>query len=477
MKKILIITILLFPINILNAAFVSNPKGNVFYRTSSSNWTKMNPNDKVTINEGYEVMTERASSVEITFNDGSKLKLGPNSYYRMERETSTETTSNLLIGKARNWIKKHSKEYKIKTPHAICGVRGTDFLVDVDQGLSRIEVYEGSVNVSDNKGRSFLLNKGNLIDVTPQGIGYPTPSKNPPPNLDSSQPDKRMRALKEIYNEVSKEEVIKRAQMEIQSAEYQSRKTAIDAYGYRVRMEEYIIRPDSNQFKYVVLNTRQDRFDFGKILFTFNTTLPDDLSKVTSNMTEYYGSSAPQIYLTEMNSIISNTQDKVTEEASGGKMIPDNPLNPTKWTHFFSNYSFYAAGKNEANENGGKGRLLWSFNDLNNDGKYQTNEYTFLGGEKPTSYLSYPYGEDVLYSISRNDYSDGTWISVADFVVFDNGKVASINDFKLSPEETKSDFIDKLNFERVYTSSIFSDKIDLIFSAKLLKDVGMINLK
>lgn len=472
-----LIVLILVVINYMECAIITNPKGNVFYRNLNSGWIKLKKDTNITINDGYEVMTERASSVEIIFDDGSRIKIGPNSYYRLDKHDDTQNTATLFIGKIRNWVKKHSREYKIKTPHAICGVRGTDFLVNVEQGFSRVEVYEGTVNVSDNKGRSFLLNGGNIIDITVDGIGYPIPSKNSPPNLDSNLSDKKMIALKEIYGEISKEEVIKRAQMEIQSAEYQTRKTAIDVYGYRVRMEEYVIRPASNQFKYVVLNTRQNRFDFGKILFTFNTTLPDDLSKVTTNMREYYGNSAPQIYLTEMNSIVSNTVDKVTEEASGGRMIPDNPLNPTKWTHFFSNYSFYAAGKNEVNENGGRGKLLWSFNDLNNDGKYQSNEYTFLGGQKPTSHISYPYGENVLYSVIRNDYSDGTWIAVADFIVFDNGKIASLNDFKLSDEETKSDFIDKLNFERVYTSSMFSDKIDLIFSAKLLKDIGIINLK
>ncbi|MCX8074304.1 MAG: hypothetical protein N2749_01795, partial [Clostridia bacterium] len=335
----------------------------------------------------------------------------------------------------------------------------------------------GSVNVSDLKNKSFLLNKGNSIEVRNDGISYPMPLKNLPPNLDSSIQDRKLIALKEIYSEISKEEVIKRAQMEIQSAEYQTRKTAIDAYGYRVRMEEYIIRPNDNQFKYVVLNSRENRFDFGKILFTFNTTLPKDLSQVTSNMMEYYGKLPPSIYLTDINSVISNTIDKVVEDGSGGKMIPDNPSNPTKWTHFFSNYSFYAAGKNEANENGGRGRLLWSFNDINNNGKYESHEFSYLGGQKPTSYTSYPYGEDVFYSVSHNNYIDGSWIKATDFVIFDDGKIATTSDFKLKPNEDKSSFLDKLNFERVYESSMFSDKIDLIFSAKLLKDIGIINIK
>ena len=63
-----------------------------------------------------------------------------------------------------------------------------------------------------------------------------------------------------------------------------------------------------------------------------------------------------------------------------------------------------------------------------------------------------------------------------DYVVFDDGRVATLSDFSLKMGEDKNSFIDKLNFERVYNSSLFSDKIDLIFSAKLLKDIGMIDI-
>ncbi|MGC9070175.1 MAG: FecR family protein [Elusimicrobiales bacterium] len=460
----------------LESAVISSPKGNVYYKAQSGGWVKIEK-ERVSVSEGYEVTTERASSVEIIFDDGSRVKLGPNSYYKLEKEDSLGISAMLFVGRIRNWVKKYSKEYTIKTPHAVCGVRGTDFGVLVDATSSRVEVYEGSVSVFDFKNRSFMLNKGNMIEVKGEGIGYPVPLKNPPPNLETSSPDRRSMFQKEIYSEISKDEVIKRAQTEIQSAEYQSRKTAIDAYGYRVRLEEYITRPSSNQFKYVVLNTREKRFDFGKILFTFNTALPKDLTSVTSTMNEYYGRSAPSIYLTEINSIISNTVDKVTEEGSGGRMIPDDPVNPTKWTHFFQNYSFYAAGKNEGNENGGRGRMLWSFNDLNNNGKYDSNEFSYWAGQKPSSYISYPMGENVFHSVQRDDYADGTWIRVDDFVLFDNGKIVSSSDLSVKANEEKSSVIDRLNFERVYNSSMFSDKIDIVFSAKLLKDVGIINVK
>lgn len=470
------ISFLFLFVTFLNSAYLFNSVGSVSYK-DGDRWVSVKKNQKIDIKPGTEITTDRASSVELYFDDGSKLKIGPNSYYKFTNEDEKEINGTLFVGKIRNWIKKQSKDYKIKTPTAVCGVRGTDFVVITDKDKTRVEVYDGSVNVSDNNNKSFLVVKGNFIEVSLKGIGVPQKNSNPPQNLDSSISDPKILSKKEIYTEISKDSVIKRAQQELQMAEYQNRKTAIDAFGYRVRVEEYVVRPAANQFKYVVLNTRENRFDFGKILFTFNSALPKDLSKVTKNMNNYYGSTAPSIYLTEINSVISNTVDKVSEEGSGGKMVPDDPNNPTKWTHFFENYSFYAAGKNEGNENDGKGRLMWRFSDLNNNNRYDSNEFFYLGGTKPSSFTSYPDGKNVLHSISKNTYSDGTWISVEDFVVFDDGKIASYDDFNLKPTEDKNSFIDKLNFERVYNSSMFSDKIDLVFSAKLLKDIGLINLK
>ena len=347
MKMFFGIFIVVVLISYLDCAYIYNAKGKVYYKIDDK-WIVVEKDKRIDIKDGTEITTERASSVEIYFNDWSKIKIGPISYYKLIEEKDEEISSSLIIGKIRNWVKKGIKSYTVKTLGAVCGVRGTDFFVGVDnEGSTRVEVYDGSVDVKDNKNKSFIVRRGEFINVGRDGIIH-TPQKNtqPPQSLESHLSNK-MLMQKEIYTEISKEQVIKKAQAEMQMAEYQNRKTAIDAFGYRVRMEEYVIRPSANQFKYVVLNTRQNRFDFGKILFTFNKELPSDLSFVTKDMMVYYGSNAPDIYLTEINSVISNTVDKVTEEASGGYMNPDDVSNPSVWTHQFRDYSFYAAGKNE----------------------------------------------------------------------------------------------------------------------------------
>ncbi len=459
------------------SAHVYKIKGEIFYReNSSAQWKKLRESDEnMTLKSGYEIRTSRASSIEILMDDGSKIKMAPLSYSKLEEENQTESKLNLFAGKIRNWVKKFSKKFSIKTPTAVCAVRGTDFVTSVDaEGNTRVEVYDGRVLTSDSNGMESLVRRGQFIEVNRQGLTHPQDNPNPPQSMDSSLGDRKLIAKKEIYTDISKESILKQAQSEMQMSEYQNRKVAIDAFGNRVRMEEYIVRPAAEQFKYVVLNTRKNDFNFGKILFTFDEALPDDLSLATKNMINYEGSTEPRWVLKEMTSIISNTLDKVTEDASGGHMVADNPAAPSRFSLFFKNYAMYAAGPAQANENGGLGRFLWGYSDDNNNNRAEEGEFTFLGESAPTSYSSNPLGDNVFYNVSRNDYLGGTWIENRYMAVFDNGKIASVSDFNSGLSGSKNDVLDKLNFETVYTSSLFEGrKIDLIFSARLLKDSGI----
>jgi len=460
------------------AAYIDAWRGEAdLKRAGSADWVRLEGEEKFRLGNGDELRTGRASTVEIMMEDGSRVKLAPVSAFKMSSETKEAVSLGLYFGRVRSWVKKFSKKFEVRTPSAVCAVRGTDFMVSSDQeGNSRVEVYDGSVLTGDSKGYSSLVREGQYAEVPAGGrINAPRENPNEPGDMNSAVGNPSQAARNEIYSEISKEDVISRAQEEIQSAEFQNRKVAIDAFGNRVRMEEYVIRPEANQFKYVVLNTREGRFDFGKMLFTFNAALPADLSLATRDMTSAAGSVTPAWQLTAMNSVISNTLDKVTEDASGGKMVADNAGNPTSWTHFFSNYAVYAAGPAEGSENGGLGRMLWSYSDVNADNTVQTGEMAYLGGAEPTGSVIYPGGEDVFNTVTLNTYSDGTWMQASDYVLFDDGKILSAGDLGTRLGVSMDTATDKLNFERVYTSSLFGGrKIDLEFSAKLLKDAGLL---
>ncbi|MDD5208812.1 MAG: FecR family protein [Elusimicrobiales bacterium] len=477
MRLIIVSAALLFACRYCDAAYVYSLRGDVDIKKSgSTEWTRIDADqNKTPLKQGDEMRTSRASTVEIFMDDGSKVKLAPLSAFRMSAEDKETVSLGLYFGRVRSWVKKFSKKFEVRTPSAVCAVRGTDFMVSADaEGNSRVEVYEGSVLTGDSRGNSSLVREGQFSEI-PSGGKMKDPDSNPnePADMNSSLGDARQIARAEIYGEISKEDVLARAQEEMQSAEYQSRKVAIDAFGNRVRMEEYTIRPAADQFKYVVLNTRGDRFDFGKILFTFDTDLPADLSQATQNMISSPGSAAPQWQLIAMNSVMSNTTDKVTEDASGGSMAYNGSLTDPRYNLVFGNYSFYAAGPAEANDNGGLGKLLWAKTNYNVPLNTESS-ISYLGGSAPALESSNPAD---FHSISKNTYSDGTWIAAEDFVLFNDGSILSPGDFSsgLSAGNSLDAITDKLNFQRVYTSSLFGGrKIDLIYSAKLLKEIGLL---
>jgi len=480
MKLIIVSAALLFSCRVCDAAYVNSLRGDVDLKKSGTTaWVRLDGVEKTRLQSGDELRTARASTVDVIMDDGSRVKLAPVSAFKMTDENKDAVSIGLYFGRVRSWVKKFSKKFEVRTPSAVCAVRGTDFMVGVDaDGNSRVEVYEGSVLTGDSQGNSGLVREGQFTEI-PGGGKMKDPNTNPndPGNMNSAMGNPSEIARAEIYGEISKTDVLARAQEEMQSAEYQNRKVAIDAFGNRVRMEEYTIRPEDNQFKYVVLNTRADRFDFGKILFTFNKALPADLSQATANMISAPGTVAPEWKLTAMNSVMSNTTDKVTEDAYNGRMDSNGSLSDPAWNLVFGNYSFYAAGPAEAAESGGLGKWIWTKTDYN-VATGVTASLAYLG--QPTAPVldsSSPSGDDVFHTFTKNTFAGGVWIAAQDFVLFDDGDLLSTGDFGagLGAGETVDQVTDRLNFERVYTSSLFGGRtIDVMYSAKLLKDAGLL---
>ena len=461
------------------AAYISKVKGWVGYKAKdSASYSQLKDDAEIRLGFGDAIITRRASSVRITMDDGSIVNIGPMSSFVLTVEKRDSTRLELLLGKMRSKVtKKANQNFQVRTPAAVCAVRGTDFTVAVENGgQTRVEVHEGVVAASNQFGAEVTLNAGQFTNIAQGAVPAEPKTNTNPTNMDAGGMTDKATAMREVYQEISKQAVLAEAQAEIQTAEYQNHKVAIDGYGQRVRMEEYIVRPEPDRFKYVVLNTRDNRFDFGKILFIFNKALPEDLTLATKTMSSATGSTAPEWQLTDLSSVMSNTTDKVVEEATGGTMVADDPNSPTSWSLFFANYSFYVNGNNST-DNGGKGTLFWSFSDTNGDNKAQSSEYTYLGGTTPTELLAYPDGENVFHTVMKNTYATGAWIQAEDFVLFDDGKKVSPDELASRAHLTMTEAIAQLNFQRVYTSSLFGGrKIDLAYSAKLLSDAGLLRL-
>ena len=89
------------------------------------------------------VVTGADGSAGITFTDNSLVSVGPGSVFAIDKYTFDSTThagefeGNLKQGRlaavSGKMVKQSPESMKIRTPSAIMGVRGTEFVVQVDE--------------------------------------------------------------------------------------------------------------------------------------------------------------------------------------------------------------------------------------------------------------------------------------------------------------------------------------------------------
>lgn len=132
--------------------------------------------------EGDRIKTAEGAKAKLLFADRSVITVGPNtdllisrSLYRTgddpRRESLFELGKGFVRALASRWSFGTSSRFEIRTPAAVAGVRGTEFIVAVDEaGQSEVHVIEGLVevlNIRDRQNRSVQVAAGqfSLVDV------------------------------------------------------------------------------------------------------------------------------------------------------------------------------------------------------------------------------------------------------------------------------------------------------------------------
>lgn len=118
---------------------------------------------------GWHVETF-ASTAELQLDpNGSVIKIAENSTFQIENLQTTADDSNdfsLLGGKMRIIAARSGtgyEKYSVATQSTVCGVRGTDFVVDA---IGKVAVRDGLVDVSNLlTGESIALDAGTFADV------------------------------------------------------------------------------------------------------------------------------------------------------------------------------------------------------------------------------------------------------------------------------------------------------------------------
>ncbi len=132
----------------------------------------------MTIKERWDIRAFVESEAEVTFTDGTKLKIGENSVMtlsrmKMDSKTgSSQSTVKILSGTVWGNVKKLTgsrSEFDFETPTAVASIRGTRLGIEVRKRKTTVDVYEGKVFVKRKNGRGSAMVSPNSRAVVEQG--------------------------------------------------------------------------------------------------------------------------------------------------------------------------------------------------------------------------------------------------------------------------------------------------------------------
>jgi len=130
------------------------------------------------------LQTNPAGRLRVSLRDGSILSLGSNSQMRVLQHNAAtqQTTLELLFGRLRSQVVKLTQpnsRFEVRTPTAVAGVIGTDFLLIATTDRTTLVVFNGVVQITPlngpggapNQSQSVNVNPGQQVEVTASGVG------------------------------------------------------------------------------------------------------------------------------------------------------------------------------------------------------------------------------------------------------------------------------------------------------------------
>ena len=277
--------------------------------------------EKVRLEQGAEIRTGAGGKAGVLLSDGSSFVLDNNSVFTVDDTGKKKTGFSLKLGRLKAAVAGYfASKFAVRTPTAVCAVRGTEFEVEVNKdGNTGMSVSEGLVEVNDNKGALAVVSSEEKISVGPDGL---TPPENMSLKDERAGGAARPLAVRvETARERTRTMLEELRNRELKANEAQLGKDAIDAFGRRVRLEEYLLRPTDSELKLLFLSKRTDeaRLDWGHLIERFNSKIPDDIEgvgKVIDGM--YLSKTAPANWMKYFEVYLTNTVDSIKETIDFG---------------------------------------------------------------------------------------------------------------------------------------------------------------
>ncbi|OGR97716.1 MAG: hypothetical protein A2V88_03490 [Elusimicrobia bacterium RBG_16_66_12] len=274
-----------------------------------------------TLFAGSEVRTSASSTAELRFSDGSRVLLTPGTLFKIDQTDARETSFSLGLGKIRAaFAGLLSSRVRIRTPTAVAAVRGTVFEMGTDGKESAITMAEGVLEVTDNKGKEAVLTSEETLRIGENGMEKPqlVPLHSP----EALQAVRPYAVHQETARDATRAMLEDLRNRELKANEAQLGKDVVDAFGRRVRLEEYLLRPDTKSFEVLFLSHRQSRFDWGYFKQTFNSAIPNDLSQVPAIVAGgFLAKNQPSNWLKSFEFYATNTVDALKEVMTLGDPV------------------------------------------------------------------------------------------------------------------------------------------------------------
>lgn len=130
------------------------------------------------VEDGATVKTAEKSFVKLIFIDKSQMNVGPNSEMKIEKFADSDSgVIGLVKGQIRSQVTKDYLKMKdkdksklfIKTPNAVMGIRGTDFLITTQGQKTLAVLFEGSVVFNRTDSRD-ITDSSRLEAIVNQGV-------------------------------------------------------------------------------------------------------------------------------------------------------------------------------------------------------------------------------------------------------------------------------------------------------------------
>lgn len=305
------------------AASLSGAEGVVQVRPAGSDvWSLLVSTGLRRLSEGDAVRTGPGASVVVLL-PGAGVRLGPASEAALEGSTARPIValSRGALSATFSRVAGASPRLQLSAGSVVPRAASTIVRVELGQsGRAVLEVARGAVVVTDARGGELVVNGGERVRLDLRGAGEPDEADRP---SELERDRWRARSRRELGLDRAREGVLVSAVREARLGELREGRALLDSSGRRARVEQYVLRPTADSFRYVALNSREGRLDAFSLLGTFDRALPAELDLALAELAGR-ADAAPAYVMTSYETLRSNGIDRLVERAEGGHAVDLN---------------------------------------------------------------------------------------------------------------------------------------------------------